>query len=637
MRRISTIATAASLISFANAQLALDVFKTRRDTGLSALPKRALGSADLSYDTIWSSYYTQIMIGTPGQFLTAFLSTRPASLFMIPSADSQSCKDTDSENLGACTLGGFDSNLSTTFTSLDETFSFNWGTPSTSTTGTAAMAEGNLFTDQVKIGDLTVNMTMGLAEQVSNELAPFFGLGKPHSDDDHAQDKYLLAGLVSQGVIPTLAFSLWLDTQVNRDGKLLLGAIDASKYEGTLTSFPLYNNGNTLCMSFLSATSPSGTTELISDITLPMNHTLGGTSIFLPQDIAYQTWAVVGVERMSPYGRRPLVRCSMRNSTGYFTFGIGQGDAAVKVDVRMGDLVLLPGSQDHGYTDDGEKLCLFGIENSTDSAVWGLSEPFFQSTYVVLDLHNERVGLAPVKADVQADEERVIPFSGNGAPIPSATVAASQPASLEIPIFTPSFTAWEQAQSLHSMWAKETSSPAATLPDETPDSTRGGGLSTGAKAGIGVGSTVGFLIIAAISFMLYRRRHLKRSSWPAIRANTSMADLTGESYRGRPPGTQETNGDHCAEKYGTEIWEKDGKELTETGGSSEKGEGSERSDSSLMTERREGTQATSDTGGGIALTEKDGNTLYEMDATRAAELPAPWPEKYRKCDFDVGW
>lgn len=75
------------------------------------------------------------------------------------------------------------------------------------------------------------------------------------------------------------------------------------------------------------------------------------------------------------------------------------------------------------YT-DGTPACLLGIQPAAGRPIL-LGDTFLRSAYVVYDLVNNRIGIAPT--NFNSTKTNIIPFASSGAPIPNASTIGSGP------------------------------------------------------------------------------------------------------------------------------------------------------------------------------------------------------------------
>jgi len=197
----------------------------------------------------------------------------------------------------------------------------------------------------------------------------------------------------------------------------------------------------------LQAYSPSGSDILTSnDFPIPVVLDSGTTLSYLPTDLATQVWREAGAIYSSQF-QLAVIPCQMQNSKGFFSFGFA-GPNGPRINVTMDELVLdLTNGQPPVFNNGiykGMDACEFGIQNFT-TAPFLLGDTFMRSAYVVYDLVNNQIGIAPT--DFNSTRSNIVAFASEGAQIPSATVAPDQsqatiPPSLTSPAYSasPGFT-----------------------------------------------------------------------------------------------------------------------------------------------------------------------------------------------------
>ncbi|KAM5343395.1 hypothetical protein ACJ41O_011932 [Fusarium nematophilum] len=544
-RRVAALVGATLLADHTYAQLSLDL--TRPKPNIGHLLKRDSQTIDLENTLQWGgTYRTQFKIGTPGQFITFGLSTRPSDLIWIPASNSSTCKETTLENYGPCSFGGLDANSSSTFTHDNQTFNLDFGK---NRTGDALWAAGVEFQDKVRLGDISIsNLTMGYADNVTNGIIPQVSL--LFDEEYDAKNGSFIYQLWSQGHIPTMGYSLWLGSQNNDTGQLHLGGIDTSKYEGDLVGFETGGSLLEIPLTSVSASSSTGTDNLTSQLPLSIPLILGTPLSVLPQDLAFEIWAIAGVRDVAR-GQLPLIPCSLRDSEGIFTLGFG-GDEGVQINMTMKELVLDEGIYDPElFPTDDERLCVFGITNSTKWTSWILGESFFRSAYTAIDLDNKMVAIAPSKINADPTKSDVVAFNGNGAPIPSARQLTDLPTPASGSSSEPSILNWEDTGRKYK--AAEGFKPLSADGDSSTGSGTGSsvangdsGLSTGAKVGVGIGVGLGALIVGAGAFLVWRKGKkagYKPAAKDADQEWTGKPELSGESAVTSDLGKPELSGE----------------------------------------------------------------------------------------------
>ncbi len=298
-----------------------------------------------------------------------------------------------------------------------------------------------------------MTMGLGLSTSVSNGV---IGVGYA-SDEAIVGDTHELSSayvnlpqnMVAEGIINTNAYSLWLNDLDSNTGTILFGGIDTAKYKGDLTRIQVQPTQPDIFTAFqvymtsLRATSSSGS-DALSSRSFPISAVLdsGTTLTYLPDDIAEQAWKEAGAV-YEPDAGVALVPCSLQNSGGFFTYGFA-GPNGPQINVSMSELVVAfaPEGRSVAFPSgvyQGQTACTFGIQN-TSSDPFLLGDTFLRSAYVVYDLINNEVAIAPT--DFNATGSNVVAFASSGAPIPSATLAPNQNQATQSPAFTtPAFAA----------------------------------------------------------------------------------------------------------------------------------------------------------------------------------------------------
>jgi len=298
---------------------------------------------------------------------------------------------------------------------------------------------GDYFTDVFEIGGATLkNMTMGLGLETDIAYG-LVGVGYAVNEAIVGTTQSLSSiypnlpvQMVNEGLINTVAYSLWLNDLDASSGSILFGGIDTKKYKGELTRIEVYPTQQDIFTAFLvamtslAAYSPTGSDTLTSiHFPIPVVLDSGTTLSYLPTDLAKQIWTEVGAIYSADFGVA-VIPCNMQNSKGYFSFGFA-GPSGPRINVTMDELVLdLTSGRPPVFASGrykGQDVCEFGIQNFT-SAPYLLGDTFLRSAYVVYDLINNQVGIAAT--DFNSTESNVVAFPSMSAQIPSATVAPDQ-------------------------------------------------------------------------------------------------------------------------------------------------------------------------------------------------------------------
>ncbi|KAI1077692.1 mitochondrial elongation factor g 1-like protein [Whalleya microplaca] len=434
MRSVAALATGSLLASVANAQVVQwDIVK--RDTPRPKLNnKRQSGTFQevITNEKNRGGYFASCAVGTPAQNLTLQLDTGSSDIW-VPSSSSNVCQKNGDEG---CTFGSYDQGASSTSSTVGEgEFKISYVDGSSSS--------GDYIADTFEIGGATLkNMTMGLGQRTDIPYG-LVGVGYALNEaivasSGSTSDVYdnLPVLLQKEGLISTNAYSLWLNDLDASTGSILFGGIDTEKYKGDLTRINIYQDSQSkaftsfiVALTSLQAVSSSGTDSLTSsEFPIPVVLDSGTTFSYLPDDLAAQIWKEVGATYYSDVGGA-LLPCSLENSEGHFSFGLA-GVGGPTINITMDELVLpLTTGEAIQFPSGpykGQDACQFGIQNFSSSAQYLLGDTFLRSAYVVYDLVNNEIGIAPT--DFNSTKSNVVAFPSNSAQIPSATAAPSQDA-----------------------------------------------------------------------------------------------------------------------------------------------------------------------------------------------------------------
>ncbi|KAJ4386486.1 hypothetical protein N0V93_009383 [Gnomoniopsis smithogilvyi] len=438
--KLSEAATLLALVSTATAEVV--AIPVKRNTACSVrrrsprLSKRAAVTESLINNVTAGGYYATVSVGTPGQDLTLVLDTGSSDAWVV-SADATLCTEKKLQVYYDETCGAtFNSSASSTYKiAVADGFDIEYQD------GTSA--SGDYFTDNFVIGDITVtDLQMGIADKTAVGTG-ILGIGFELNEAAETMYSNLVTDMVNQSKISTMAYSLYLNDYYSSTGNILFGGVDTDKFIGNLVTVPIlpdassqnyssftvgltglsfaFSNGTTYNQSL---TSESGSLSSILDS--------GTTLSYLPDDIATPLFDAVGVyEYTSSLGSSSLalVDCNLDVN---FSFRIND---SVTINVPRDELVIdafdgtsLPSEVPFTST------CLFGIQNigsssgtsarTADYAILG--DSFLRSAYVVYDLDNLQIGLAP--ANLNSTSTNVQELKAESS-LPAFSGVASQAAS----------------------------------------------------------------------------------------------------------------------------------------------------------------------------------------------------------------
>ena len=202
--------------------------------------------------------------------------------------------------------------------------------------------------------------------------------------------------------------------------------IQPDAQSGNITSF-------TVAWTSLTVTDPSsGTTTLTpDDFAAPAVLDSGTTLTGLPTDLYNQLAQFSGVVNDPNYGA--LVNCNISSYTGTLNYGFG-GSGGPTINVPFYELAV-PAVDQNGNPltfEDGSSACTFGLFPIEDGQSILFGDTFLRSAYVVYDLDNQQIGLAPTVFNTTKSNIQAIGASGGnvgGASSVVTGVTAKQTAS----------------------------------------------------------------------------------------------------------------------------------------------------------------------------------------------------------------
>ncbi|KAI1082544.1 aspartic peptidase domain-containing protein [Whalleya microplaca] len=439
-------------------------------------------------------WFVAVTVGTAGQPLQLEIYTL-SRVTWVPSSNAEYCHKT------GCDDGSFDTSRSSTFEPAFE--DDQWSS--------ARGVNGSWFADDFSFGPFTWdNWTLGLGESITEFSHGYLGLAL-NTDEGVPGDLSIWGRLISDGLVSAEAYSLWLNDEY-APGHIQLGAIDTAKYEGDLQSLMVYNTSNPgkpwVCISSVSAKSASGSDTMGSKDSVPILGLIatGAREIFLPVDIAYDMWAVAGAHYQFNISG-PVIPCSMKNSTGVYTIGLG-GSEGPQIELPMRQLVsrepVFYGPDDDDFKSDD--MCEFLVKNETNPDNFIIGEAFLLSTYAVFDLFNSKLGIAQARHDNATSN--IVPFEVHGAQIPSAVSVSNQPTSVPSSSITPPVPIPTKSYAAAAGFAILTTLTTPAAPTSTSTETAAAdshGLSRQGKIGVGVGVPLGSIALGLVIFFLWKK------------------------------------------------------------------------------------------------------------------------------------
>ncbi|KAG0348269.1 Type I transmembrane sorting receptor [Podila minutissima] len=314
-------------------------------------------------------YYGNVSVGTPAQVVKLDFDTGSSDIWFPSSA----CTTT------ACKAHTrFNSAKSSTFQNDGRRWTISYGDGSS--------ASGTLGSDIVNVGGISVRQTIGLATKESSQFGSspedgLFGLGfntiESVSGVKTFLDNAIAAGALAQPVVSAYLPSVRRNGGVG--GEYLFGAIDSTKYTGSLTYVPVTQKGYWQVLiqdAAFNGQSLGQTSQGIVDT--------GTTLVIVGDAVAQAIHGKISGSKNDP-NNGWLVPCSVKSSTANVSFKMG----GVSFNVPVADLAY----EDMG---DGSGNCFSGIQGGQDG-LWILGDVFLKNNYCVFSqTSSPSIGIAPL-------------------------------------------------------------------------------------------------------------------------------------------------------------------------------------------------------------------------------------------------
>ncbi len=386
----------------------------------NALNKRANAYQEYVLKNEKSFYMINFTLGTPEQDVIGVLLDTGSSDLWVSSKKNKLC-----EEIGCERYGTYDPDISSTWKYNNSKFSLTYADKT--------YAKGDWGMDIIHIGDISIpNLNFAVALDATSEFG-VFGIG--FDTLESAPEKYINfpGALVMNGLINSQAYSIFLNDANADSGSILFGAVDHSKYVGTLSTVPIVSTTRTAVrLTGFSAEDNGCETDAFtpyhwySTAWGQLGHqTSAGLFVLLDTGTTLTMLPKSFVE-----GIAEAFNAIYDKEQGYY-FHSCNGDG-LKVNFKFSCATisaplsnfLTPSYYEDGspvYLPNGEPQCFFDFITTSDIPILG--ESFLRSAYVVMDLDNKQASLAQAKSDPSATSEiEEIQIGPDGIPRDSTAV-----------------------------------------------------------------------------------------------------------------------------------------------------------------------------------------------------------------------
>ena len=243
---------------------------------------------------------------------------------------------------------------------------------------------------------------LGLGSRLAESI--YRSQSSPYYNNPNATFPTIYEQLELNGYTSRKAFSMWLNDINAATGSILFGGIDTTKYKGELRSVPvlltppdnLFSGWAVHLSSLAYIDASNSTLQLLPANSSGLNVILdsGSPNTYLPTAIADSVATRLDATTQQNF---TYVSCSLRQDQSQsldFSFG---GSPGPKIKVPVSELIYpygAPSNIGNVTAEDGTELCYLGlIGNPGPLAILG--DTFIRSAYIVYDVDNLQVSMAP--------------------------------------------------------------------------------------------------------------------------------------------------------------------------------------------------------------------------------------------------
>lgn len=389
---------------------------TQRHTILNPLvrdqTRKRADTVQQTLDNLETLYYANTSLGTPAQHFRLHIDTGSSDLW-VNAATSQLCQAGGNQ---CGESGTYRANESSTYEYVNSAFNISYVDGSG--------ASGDYAKDSFRFGGETIEkLQFGVGYQSSSPEG-ILGIGYTINEVavGHAGlDPYpnLPQKLVDDHAINTNAYSLWLNDLEASTGSILFGGVDTDKFTGTLATLPIIpERGHyaefIIALTGLGQNGQDG--SIFANDSVPVLLDSGSSLLYLPNNVVRSLYKAFDAQYDSAQGAA-FVDCDLANQQGSLDFVF----SGITISVPLNELVLV------AAVSRGRNVCILGIGPAGDS-MSVLGDTFLRSAYVVYDLANNEISIAPTKFNAATENIQEIIQGSDGVPnasiVPNAVSTA---------------------------------------------------------------------------------------------------------------------------------------------------------------------------------------------------------------------
>ncbi|KAM4056368.1 eukaryotic aspartyl protease [Hirsutella rhossiliensis] len=350
----------------------------KRTGGAEALDERLQPRSDIAY-------YTTLKFGNPPQAIRVLVDTGSSELWI--NADCSTSGSSAEQAFCTSKVGRYNSNSSNTASSSGEKSGIRYGSGSVNFT---------YFIDDVALANLPNSPAMkgvkfGVA--TSSRMMSSGILGIAAGKGVSTKYKNFIDQLADQGLTRSKSYSIGLGLKGEKQGSIIFGGIDSSKFVGKLKPQPIIPPAKSpdkvprfwVRLDSISHTAPGRASgSRLGNSTMPVILDTGSTLALLPTSLVEEMASALSAGPADQTGLRQ-VPCQMAERAGSFDFAFD----GVTIRVPYKEVIRQQQVQSNAGI---ASQCYLGVMESDSLALLG--DTFLRSAYAVFDIDGNNVLLA---------------------------------------------------------------------------------------------------------------------------------------------------------------------------------------------------------------------------------------------------